>query len=356
MTLVVNGVTFTVSNGQTVTSATVVNDGEIYVTSGGTIVDTVVGDSSVALIEVGGTAAATTLANNGFQDVYGTANSTVVEPGGAEYVFGASFGAVVAGGVQYVGNSYAPYSDGTVVDDQGTEVVYVSGVAAVTEVNSGGTQTVDAGGLAVGTTLSGGSETVELGGTTSGTVIYEGTLLMSGGVASGTVVGSGLFVASGGTASNTTVDRGGTFQVSDGGVARGVTVDRGGTLEVLAGGTVSGAKLYGGTLTLSGGAVFEEYTRLTMMRAAELILGRDSLDSFQGTIRDFGGQDSIDLTTLRFTAATTETFTKAIGASGVLQVENGSRVADLNFAGTYTTANLALQSDGAHGSLVTFVP
>ena len=236
------------------------------------------------------------------------------------------------------------------------EVVYVSGVAAVTEVNSGGTQTVDAGGLAVGTTLSGGSETVELGGTTSGTVIYEGTLLMSGGVASGTVVGSGLFVASGGTASNTTVDRGGTFQVSDGGVARGVTVDRGGTLEVLAGGTVSGAKLYGGTLTLSGGAVFEEYTRLTMMRAAELILGRDSLDSFQGTIRDFGGQDFIDLTTLRFTAATTETFTKAIGASGVLQVENGSRVADLNFAGTYTTANLALQSDGAHGSLVTFVP
>jgi autotransporter passenger strand-loop-strand repeat protein len=120
MTLVVNGTTYSVSNGQTVTSATVINDGEIYVMSGGTIVDTFVEDGSVALIDAGGTAEATTLANNGYQDVYGTASSTVVEPGGTEYVFGASFGAVVAGGVQYVGDSYAPYSDGTIVDDQGT--------------------------------------------------------------------------------------------------------------------------------------------------------------------------------------------------------------------------------------------
>ena len=175
---------------------------------------------------------------------------------------------------------------------------------------------------------------------------------MSGGLASGTVVSGGLFIMSGGTASNTIVDPDATFLVSNGGVARGATMDRGGTLEVSAGGTVSGANLEGGGLTMTGGAVFEQYTRLTITRAAELVLNQDS---FQGTIRDFRGQDFIDLTKINFIGAT-ETFTKGIGASGTLQVENGSRVVDLNFAGTYTTANFALQSDGAHGTVVTFVP
>jgi hypothetical protein len=83
-------------------------------------------------------------------------------------------------------------------------------------------------------------------------------------------------------------------------------------------------------------------------------------DSFKGTIKDFGGQDFMDLTKIRFigqgTAETTATFTQTNGAGGLLQVAQGSHVADLHLAGTYTTANFALQSDGVHGTTVTFVP
>ena len=117
MTLVVNGVTFTVSNGQTVTSATVVNDGEIYVMSGGTIVDTVVEDSSVALVDGGGTAVATTLANNGYQDVYGTATPLWWSRAARNM----SLARALARSWQAACNTWGiamPYSDGTVVDDR----------------------------------------------------------------------------------------------------------------------------------------------------------------------------------------------------------------------------------------------
>ena len=88
------------------------------------------------------------------------------------------------------------------------------------------------------------------------------------------------------------------------------------------------------------------------MNSGWLILEQDS---FKGTIKDFGGSDELDLIKIRFTGATTETFTPS-GAGGLLQVQQGSHVADLHLAGSYTTANFALASDGAHGTLVSFVP
>ena len=54
--------------------------------------------------------------------------------------------------------------------------------------------------------------------------------------------------------------------------------------------------------------------------------------------------------------ATTATFTQTSGAGGLLQVASGSHVVDLHLTATYTTANFALASDSAHGTLVTFVP
>ena len=67
-------------------------------------------------------------------------------------------------------------------------------------------------------------------------------------------------------------------------------------------------------------------------------------------------QDELDLTKIRFTGQrATETFTPS-GAGGLLQVQQGSHVADLHLAGSYSTANFALASDGVHGTPVSFVP
>ena len=67
----------------------------------------------------------------------------------------------------------------------------------------------------------------------------------------------------------------------------------------------------------------------------------------------------MDLTKIRFIGqgpdATTATFTQTNGAGGLLQIAQGNHVTDLHLAGTYTTANFALQSDGAHGTTVVFV-
>ena len=127
---------------------------------------------------------------------------------------------------------------------------------------------------------------------------------------------------------------------------------------VLSGGTVDGTtKIDGGQLILDAGAVFEPQAKLTIINTGELVLEQDS---FKGTIHDFGGQDFMDLTKIRFIGqgpdATTATFTQTNGAGGLLQVAQGNRAIDLHLTGTYTTANFALQSDGVHGTTVTFVP
>ena len=57
-------------------------------------------------------------------------------------------------------------------------------------------------------------------------------------------------------------------------------------------------------------------------------------DLFKGTIKDFGGQDFMDLSKIRFIGqgpdATTATFTQTNGAGGLLQVAQGNHVADLH--------------------------
>ena len=65
----------------------------------------------------------------------------------------------------------------------------------------------------------------------------------------------------------------------------------------------------------------------------------------------------MDLAKIKFIGQeTTVTFTQATGAGGLLHVADGSHSINLHLAGTDTTANFALASDGAHGTLVTFVP
>ena len=124
-------------------------------------------------------------------------------------------------------------------------------------------------------------------------------------------------------------------------------------INVMSGGTVDGGtKIDGGQLILDAGAIFEPHAKLTIIKTGELVLEQDS---FKGTIHNFGGQDFMHLSKIKFIGqgpdATTATF-----ANGVLQVAQGSHFIDLHLAGTYTTANFALQSDGVHGTCVTFVP
>ena len=120
---------------------------------------------------------------------------------------------------------------------------------------------------------------------------------------------------------------------------------------------MAATKIDGGQLILDAGAVFQTHATLTITNTGELVLEQDS---FKGTIKDFGGQDFMDLSKIRFIGqgpdATTATFTQTNGAGGLLQVAQGNHVADLHLTGTYTTANFALQSDGIHGTTVTFVP
>ena len=192
-----------------------------------------------------------------------------------------------------------------------------------------------------------------------GYIVGDGVTLDvgDGGVASGAIVssGGGEVVEDGGTAKGTTVMSGGTLSVSASGVVSALKINDPNDLKfsaqanVLSGGIVdSNTKIDGGALILDAGALFQANAKLTIVNTAELILEQDS---FKGTIKHFGGQDVMDLTKIKFDGATTETF-----GSGMLKVQQGSHVADLHLVGTYTTANFALASDGAHGTLVTFVP
>ena len=277
-------------------------------------------------------------------------------------------------------------TSGATVLKGGFDDLFVSGSAVGMTVN-GGAAFIFSGGTATGTTLiNGGVLTVSSGGTDSGATVGTGGTLnvVSGGTDSGTsVTGGTMNVSSGGTADHTSVGTGGTMNVSSGGTASGASVGSGGTLtvssggvvsaltikdpndpgvtaaaNVLSGGTVDGStKIDGGILTLDAGAVFQPHAALTITNTGWLLLKQDS---FKGTIKDFGGSDELDLAKIKFIGqapdATTATFTQTTGAGGVLQVAEGAHSVNLHLTGTYTTANFALASDGAHGTLVTFVP
>ena len=253
------------------------------------------------------------------------------------------------------------------VGSGGLEVVASAGVTSGALVLGGGIEDIGfsgfEGGSAVGMTVNGGAAFINSGGDASGTSVVNGGVLtvFSGGTDSHASVGSGgtVNVSSGGMDIHASVGSGGTLNVSAGGVVSALTLndpnDPGVTaaVNVLSGGTVDGAtKIDGGQLILDAGAVFQAHASLAIINSGWLILEQDS---FKGTIKDFGGSDELDLTKIRFTGATTETFTPS-GAGGTLQVQAGSHVADLRLTGTYATANFALASDGAHGTLVTFVP
>ena len=105
---------------------------------------------------------------------------------------------------------------------------------------------------------------------------------------------------------------------------------------------------------------FQPHAALTIVNNGWLLLEQDS---FKGTIKDFGGSDELDWPKIRLAKiefigqGTTETFTQTSGAGGAASGSPGANhVVDLHLTGTYRTANFALASDGAHGTLVQFCP
>jgi hypothetical protein len=153
--------------------------------------------------------------------------------------------------------------------------------------------------------------------------------------------------------------------------------DSGGTATLNAADTELTVKLDGATnLTLSkmgfitaDGSVGN--STITALAANQTLLGGvgDTLvgasvfgDLFKGTsilmngdsIKNFGGTDLIDLTDINESKVTGLSYTPGSG-SGVLTVTDGTHSASLTMIGTYTKADFGFKTDGATGTLVTFV-
>ena len=319
--------------------------GQFLVSSGGAIVSATVTAGGETVIYAGGIAVGTTIVNDGGNGQVvsgGVESSTLVGDGGADLVAtGVTFGALVLrGGLEILGAG------------AGGSGIGVIGSAA----------------LAEGMTVDGGTARINGDTTASGTTVVDGGV---------------LDVYDGGTDSHASVGSGGTVAVSFGGIDRGARVTSDGILNVQSGGVVSAltikdpndpmvaaetnirrggtvdgnTKINGGELILHAGAVFEANATLTIINTGWLVLKEGSFD---GTIKDFGGQDNLDLTKISFIGsgpdATTANWTQTTAAAGTLQVAEGTHSVDLQLDGIYTTANFALASAGAHGTLVTFVP
>jgi autotransporter passenger strand-loop-strand repeat protein len=239
-------------------STTVVELGEQDVF--GTAVGTILSGGS-QIVEASGTASGTTVLSGALETVSaGGVDLGANISGGAQLDFGLASGVTVFAGSQVV--EAGGRANGTTVDSGATLVVDAGGNASGTKLNSGATLevfgtvsgtvvssgvtfVVEPGGVASATTIqSGGTETVSAGGTDRGASVSGGVQLDFG-LASGVTVFTGSqVVESGGVASGTNVDSGGTLVVDAGGNARGVTLNSGATLEVF--GTVSGTTVNNG--------------------------------------------------------------------------------------------------------------
>ena len=285
---VTSGQTLSVTSGQTSSGVIVLGGGIVDVLSGGTARGTIVSSGGIEIISSGGIVSNTTVLSGGALDVLsgGLADPTMIDSDGLEVVSagGTDNGAQISGGEQDV---LGLASDATVFT--GSQVVESGGTASGTTVSSGGTLDVLSGGIASNThVLSGG--TLVIGGTLSGFTVSSGvTFEVSGGTVSkttvlsggtlellarakqnGTTISSGgifeigagqtlsgyrvsrgitLEAVLGGTVSNTTVLSGGTFAVLSGGTANGITVSRGGTATIASGAVVSGASKVSATGT-----------------------------------------------------------------------------------------------------------
>ena len=161
-------------------------------------------------------------------------------------------------------------ADNIVLSDLGALDVLLGGTASATTVSNGAAELVDAGGFDGGAFIDGGEQDVS--GFAGGAAVYAGSQVVeSGGIASGSTVFSGgtIELLSGASASAVTISSGGTLETAPGatgiigGTLSGFVVSSGVTLEV-SGGIVSNTTvLRGGTLELVAGARLSGTTKVS---------------------------------------------------------------------------------------------
>jgi autotransporter passenger strand-loop-strand repeat protein len=324
-----------------IASGTEVHDrGTQDIYAGGTAIGTILLDASGAFygadeyVYSGGTAISTSVVG-GFQDVSsgGTSSDTVLTgPDGQEYVYGTAYDttvsnggvlvaqgggtvldAVVSTGGQIFALGYsAVSSDGQIYEVEGTaagttlyagaqDVVGLdglfggTGISISTTVDSGATQTINAGSVASSTLLnSGGVETISSAGIASNTVVNGGGVqyVYSGGTASGTTINSGgaeLVVSSGGTADLTNIKAGGIEVIDGFGVTSATTLNSGGTIDL-----PDFVYSSGGSATLD--TTNDRLTVIAGMFSSSLLLASSYTGEFFNLKQDSGDGTDITLT------------------------------------------------------------
>jgi len=275
----------------------------------------------------------TTIGSSGYQEVVnGNAVSTTISAGGMQVVDvgGAAFGVQIFGGTQFDSGLVS----GTRILSGGSQVVEIGASASDTTVSKGGVLIVSSGSLAGQTAIQSGGLTRINGGTIGAGALVE-TLVSGIAVVSGTVQNSGGTLLASGT--------GGFIEILDGGVVSGGAVEIGnGLVNVLSGGTAD---------------VFFTPTGSGELRIAD---AAGSATVYTGAVSGFGGgshsnqQQFIDLFNVHFASgAITLSYTSSgvSNDSGTLSVSSGGQeVAEINFVGSYTSANFQIGS-GPGGTL-----
>lgn len=226
-----------------------VNGGKQIVKEHGTVRNATVGGTGIQQVDAGGTAENSVIESGGRLTVAGTANKTTVKKGGQAEIQagGKSSGMTVNGGNSYIKAGGEAVSS---VISLGTE--YVDGKSSNARIYLGGTQQVEAGGAADGSTVSlFGVQRVAAGGQASNSRIVGGTQIV-GGTVSGTELAAGLQnIEAGGIAADTKIT-GGIQTIFSGGVARNTNAS-GGLIVLHAGGGMQGtSKITDGILNVVG--------------------------------------------------------------------------------------------------------
>ena len=361
-------VSSSVFSSEIVGSSPIVSGGVLIVSAGGTAIDTTLGFAAAETVMSGGIDLGAAV-NGGHFDVLagGSAIDTdavggaaIISSGGTEVLAsgGAATGVSLLSGAVFSAAPGANIAMFTV--DSGFVLSVTSGMqAALTDIESGGAEVVAHGGFATyGQVYAGGTMTVAEGGsafapTLTGSKTFS---LGSGGSLIYSTMTARLEVSSGGRVGNATLDAGAVATVSYGGQDSGSTIGSGGLLVVEAGGS-AGAETIGpaGVLQLRAGASLSEPISFAPAASGgELVVAGTGLPNVVISGFDAAGVsqgDTIDLAGVAFTSTVSTTFSDS---SGVLTVEDGGAIHELDLVDfpTVPGERFAVASDGQGGTNV----
>jgi autotransporter passenger strand-loop-strand repeat protein len=230
------------------------------------------------------------------------------------------------------------------------------------QVTSGSFLDILSGGTAVSTTVfSGGSVTVETGGLDSGAFIAQGATETVLGTATGdTVDGIQLVDAATASVSNEIILNGGTVELfASGAIASGLTVGTGGALLISGNATASNVVISGGLVELETANAVLGGTLTFTAGTIDITANTGSGFGDLAVISGFTFGDVIDLTSATTVGAAGSAATLTTTTSGgntIATVSGGGSTESFIFAGTTAGSSLVLGADGAGGEELTALP